>query len=130
MIDGLGLIPIKLVKKWMSVIGFDTRDRTAILESEAVLCQSCKRARTEKRYEWIADTISYYIVYVVILPIILILTVPTGSFRILWQRMVDVERNDMEEFYRLFHEKHVECIINVFIFEYVNDTQYTEAPHG
>eukprot|EP01083_Nonionella_stella_P074515 202177_1 len=97
---------IKLVKKWMSVIGFDTRDRTAILESEAVLCQYCKRVkRTEKRYEWIADNISYCIAYVVILPIVVILTVPTGSIRILWHIMVDVERNDMEEFYRLFHEK-------------------------
>eukprot|EP00483_Globobulimina_turgida_P001393 UN01395 len=67
---------IQDLKKWMSRIGLDTRDRTAILSCDAVLCQHCKRVirRSETRYEWIADTVSYYISYIIILPVILILS--------------------------------------------------------
>ena len=97
---------IDAIKKWMNRLGMDTRDRATILETNAELCEYCKRVKRDlERYKWITDHISYYIAYLTVLPLIFITTIPTGGIIRLYKRMIGTEKNDAEEFYRLLRER-------------------------
>ena len=99
----------KSLNDWMDKIHVDARDRRTILDTNATLCSSCYRQkRTQKRYQWVSDTISYWIAYIFVLPIVFILTIPIGVIQHLWSKLTDVEHNDMPEFYLLLREKQKE----------------------
>merc|ERR1719361_509252 len=99
----------KAINKWMDKIHVDARDKRTILGTNASLCSSCfRQKRTQKRYQWVADTISYWIAYIFVLPLIFIVTMPVGLISYCWHRIADVEHNDMPEFYLLLREKQKE----------------------
>ena len=104
------IITTKHMLKWMESSGLQRKDQLEVLRTKALLCYRCKRVkRSQPRYEWILDKISYWCAYFSVLPILFAFAVPGGIFRFVSKRVSEIEHNSEQEFYELIKQRRIDA---------------------